>query len=152
MRLGAPRGMKMGFGWEPRADGSVCATSIVRSSASPTAQHRNPIRPPRASRLLRRRSVTDTAIRPSRFGVRQKVVPLPTRVSLPCEIYVVTGLCRPPSNRLPTMLVAQTDPSARGCQLNPIFMPCGAPKAHDVFHELTGQCALILGRCDQEHD
>jgi hypothetical protein len=20
------------------------------------------------------------------------------------------------------------------------------------FHELTGQCALILGRCDQEHD
>jgi len=29
MRLGAPQGMKMGFGWQPRADGSVCATSIV---------------------------------------------------------------------------------------------------------------------------
>jgi hypothetical protein len=27
---------------------------------------------------------------------------------------------------------------------------CGT--SHKSFHELTGQCALILGRCDQEHD
>src|SRR5215470_8056750 len=47
---------------------------------------------------------------------------------------------RPSSNRLPTMLVAQTDPSARGCPLKPIFMPCGAPKAHDVFHEKADPC------------
>ena len=50
------------------------------------------------------------------------------------------------------MLVAQaqTDPSARGCQLNPIFMPCGAPKAHDVFHEIRPAEFLSLhvrGQC-----
>ena len=27
--FGAPQGMKIGFSWQPRADGSVCATSIV---------------------------------------------------------------------------------------------------------------------------
>jgi hypothetical protein len=42
------------------------------------------------------------------------------------------------------MLVALTDPSARGCQLNPIFMPCGAPKAHEVFHEKAGECLFIV--------
>src|SRR5215470_13068951 len=55
--------------------------------------------------------------------------------------------CRSPSNRLPTMLVAQTDPSARGCQLNPIFMPCGAPKAHDVFHEKADPCQEFFLLC-----
>jgi len=38
---------------------------------------------------------------------------------------------RPPSNRLPTMLVAQTDPS-RSRPLNSIFMFGGAPTAHEV--------------------
>jgi len=35
-------------------------------------------------------SVTDTVMRPSCFQVRPKVVPLPTRVSLPSGICVVT--------------------------------------------------------------
>jgi hypothetical protein len=39
-------------------------------------------------------------------------------------IYVVTGLCRPSSNRLPTMLVAQTDP------------PCSRLPAEPYFHAL----------------
>jgi hypothetical protein len=41
-------------------------------------------------RLLRRRSGADTVIRPSRFRVRQMVVPLPARVSLIDGIYVLT--------------------------------------------------------------
>ena len=39
----------------------------------------------------RRRSGADTATRPSRFRVRQMVVPLPARVSLLCGISVLTG-------------------------------------------------------------
>jgi len=45
------------------------------------------------------------------------------------------------------MLVAQTDPSARGCPLKPIFMPCGAPKAHDVFHEKADPCQEFFLLC-----
>src|SRR5262249_16344109 len=41
-------------------------------------------------RLLRRRSSAYTAIRPSRFGVRQMMVPLPARVSLIGGICVIT--------------------------------------------------------------
>jgi hypothetical protein len=40
---------------------------------------------------------------------------------------------RPPSNRHPTLLVSQTDPSPRTSPLNSIFMLSGAPTAHDVF-------------------
>ena len=40
---------------------------------------------------------------------------------------------RPPSNRLPTMLVPRTDPSSRHRQLNLIFIRGGAPKAHEVL-------------------
>jgi len=34
---------------------------------------------------------------------------------------------------------------------NATSTPTGMNPANS-FHELTGQCALILGRCDQEHD
>src|SRR2546428_5432000 len=50
------------------------------------------------------------------------------------------GMSRPPSNRHPRVLVAQTDPGPRGCPLNPIFMLGGAPKAHEVFYS-SGGCA-----------
>src|SRR5882724_10947435 len=43
--------------------------------------------------------------------------------------------CRPPSNRLATMLVPQTDPSPRCRQVGLIFILGGAPKAHEVSYE-----------------
>src|SRR5215472_5394605 len=86
-------------------------------------------------RLLRRRSGADTVIRPSRFRVRQMVVPLPARVSLIDGIGRHTEL--PTSKQShPWLLVAQTDPYTRDCPLNPIFMPGGAPKAHEVLSKM----------------
>src|SRR5579884_816471 len=69
--------------------------------------HQGSHTPPLRRRLLRRRSVTDTATRPSHFWVRQIVVPLPTRVSLRRGIYVVTRKNRPSSNRFRRLLVPQ---------------------------------------------
>src|SRR3974390_3506689 len=91
--------------------------------------------PPEWRRLLRRGSVTDTAIRPSQFMDATKAVPLPARVSLTDGIDVLTRTFRPPSNRHPAFLVAQTDPFRRTSPLNPIFMLGGAPTAHEFLTE-----------------
>ncbi len=81
-------------------------------------------------RGLHRRSATETAMRPSRFRVRQKVVPS-------CGAGRICGArsashrgSRPPSLRFATMLVAD---SAR--PRSTIFILGGAPKAHVICGE-----------------
>src|SRR5258708_18562110 len=84
--------------------------------------------PPGWRRLLRRRSVTDTAIRPSQFlgatnsGTFTDAGQSYRRDRRPHSV------TRPPSNRHPPLLVPQTDPSPQTSPLNSIFMLGGAPK------------------------
>src|SRR5882672_10404493 len=47
--------------------------------------------------------------------------------------------CRPPSNRLATMLVPQTDPFPRCRQVGLIFILGGAPKAHEVSYVVSAR-------------
>src|SRR5712692_10407744 len=64
-------------------------------------------------RLLRRRSVADTVMRPSRLRVRQKVVPLPTRVSLFSGICVVASFRTTFKQSLTTSAcTTETDPAS----------------------------------------
>jgi len=72
---------------------------------------------PPGRRRLRRRTVTDTALCPSRFRLRQKVIPLPTGQSL------YRDLCHHRENS-----VLQRDAA-----LNHIFMLGDAPTADEVF-------------------
>ena len=63
--------------------------------------------------------------------VRQKVVPLPARVSLLRGIYLLTRFV-PTSKQSPSSVaVSWTDPS--DSPLNSIFMLGGTPKAHEVY-------------------
>src|SRR5207245_9117516 len=93
--------------------------------------------PPHRRRLRRRTSVTDTALRPSHFWVRQKVVPLPARVSLLSGIYVTTEI---PDLQAIAVQRCLYHSLARILEapLELIFMLRGAPKAHEVCLE-TGQ-------------
>src|SRR5207249_11152839 len=69
-------------------------------------------------------------MRPSRsvFRVRQKVVPLPVRVSLLGGIFVTTE--KPTSKQSPHDAFTTGWPVA--CYVDPIFIPCGAPEAHEA--------------------
>src|SRR5437016_982480 len=80
-------------------------------------------------------SVTDTVMRPSRsvFRVRQKVVPLPVRVSLLGGIFVTTE--KPTSKQSPHDAFTTGWPVA--CYVDPIFIPCGAPEAHEACYDKT---------------
>jgi len=82
-------------------------------------------------------------MRPSRFRVRQKMVPLPARVSLIGGICVITYTTdlqaianhEPLYHSLIRLHVANT--------LNPIFMPGGAPDAHEVSSK-TPRSEILL--------
>src|SRR5215831_8777296 len=88
--------------------------------------------PPEWRRLLRRRSVTDTATRPSQFHGCDKRWYLYRRGSVYSAGSISSQrLSRPPSNRRPALLVSWTDPF--DSPLNSIFMLGGAPKAREVY-------------------
>src|SRR5215472_15683836 len=95
--------------------------------------------PPEWRRLLRRGSVTDTAIRPSQFMGATKGGTF-TGAGQSYRRDRCPRTFRPPSNRHPALLVAQTDPSPHTSPLNPIFMLGGAPTAHEF---LSGKFLLV---------
>ena len=75
-------------------------------------------------------------MRPSRFRVRQRVVPLPARVSLLSGIYVTTEI---PDLQAIAVQRCLYHSLARILEapLELIFMLRGAPKAHEVCLEKT---------------
>src|ERR1700682_6217451 len=77
-------------------------------------------------------------MRPSCFQVRQKVVPSPTRVSLISGICVVASFRTTFKQSLTTnACTTETDLRSKSSPLNPIFMPSGAPPAHEVLLEMS---------------
>jgi hypothetical protein len=91
--------------------------------------------------LLRRRSVTDTAIRPSQFLGATKGGSFTDAGQSPRRDRCPHTTSRPSSNCRPTLLVPQTDPSPQTSPLNSIFTLGGAPRAHDV-----SECGFFAGR------
>jgi hypothetical protein len=84
--------------------------------------------------LLRRRSLSDPAMRPSRFRVRQKVVPLSgAGQSQLRDQSHQAGLSTSKQSR-PRLLLQQTHPPCLPSK-NIIFMQGGAPKAHEISAE-----------------
>src|ERR1700682_759413 len=73
-------------------------------------------------------------MRPSRFRVRQNVVPLPARVSLLCGICVITVYPDLQAIAVQRCLYHRLTLSPQ-LDLNLIFMPRGEPKAHEVCSE-----------------
>ena len=87
--------------------------------------------------MLRRRSDADTVIRPSRSRVRQKVVPLPARVSLIGEICVITETTDLQAIANHERLYHRLIRLHVASPLSPIFMLGGAPEAHEVLSKMS---------------